>query len=93
MSKLQDSFVNHFKRQQYFTTKEAFEWYRINKSNADILPPRCAVHQLIINPLLHRGSITKISRGVYLVNAVNTNNNDDLDEFDKYVANKLKGGV
>lgn len=98
MSQLQKQFLHHFKGQDEVTTSEIYHWYREHKQNPKVLPYRNQVHPLIINPLLNRGIMVKISHGVYHIfkqvelPPEEVEVETEEDEFNTYIRTKLKGG-
>ena len=93
MSKLQTDFINTFKHQQHFTTKEVFEWYCLIKQNPERLPQRIAIHQLIINPLMREGRVVRVDKGLYTLvetaELTKSKMSPEKDEFDEYIAQQI----
>lgn len=67
-SNLQQQFLSTFLDREVITTREIYEWYCEVKSNPENLAYRSAIHSLIINPLMHKGLLLKLSGGIYQIN-------------------------
>ena len=86
-SRLQSDFVEYaIKLGGTFTAGQAFEWYKENKAG-ERLPDRSDVYRLIIDPLLYKGEIEKLSRGIYAVSIKPLTVEED--EWDSYLSKKL----
>lgn len=102
---LQERFTQDFKDMEYITTKDIFEWYTMAKRGDNPHTYRAAIYSLIINPLLMKGILKKMNKGVYSLRVDCKRSDKDLseevkgqeqelDEFDKYIQQKIKeGGV
>lgn len=87
MTNLQTNFVNAFRDRPNFATKEVYDWYCLVRPRQTNFPHRYLVHTLILNPLLWQGILQRVSKGMYTFGRVGK-----ADEWDEYVANKVKGG-
>lgn len=92
MSKLQDLFISDF-IDKNFTAKEVYRWYCEVKSNPDRKPYRSEIYSLILDPLLHKGVIIKLTKGVYQVanqseGVISTSSTGD--DWDSYIKSKLR---
>jgi hypothetical protein len=87
MSKLQSSFIKEFNNKT-FTTKEVYEWYKLNKLNPQRLPSRSEVYSIILNPLLHKGILLRLDVGYYSLSCESLQEKEE-DEFDHYIKSKL----
>lgn len=79
MSKLQTTFMKHFEGQPVISTQEIYDWYCAVKSNPENLPYRSAIHYLIINPLLHKRVLQKVSNGLYTLGKMSEEEIENLD--------------
>lgn len=99
---LQERFVQNFKDMEYISTKDIFIWYNIVKSGGPSAY-RASIYALIINPLLMKGILKKVGKGIYtlldqpLVCKDLTEEaicqEQELDDFDRYIQEKIKGGM
>lgn len=97
--KLSEQFKLHLSLQgvKTFRTLDALNWYRTAKHS----PGRVDysnLYQLILNPLEHEGFIKKhVAHGMWEVSEApdiieDVKKVDDVDDFDRYIQEKLKGG-
>lgn len=99
---LQDKFIDYFNGVDYISTKEIFEWYTLVKSGDNPNTYRASIYALVINPLLMKGVLKKVEKGIYTLTQ-STECKDlteeavcqeqELDDFDKYIQEKIKGGM
>jgi hypothetical protein len=84
---------------QVFTIKQAQQWYQMNKRRPGGYTYLADVYNILIKPLLWEGRLQHVGRGLYQVVTGSQNGQGDSqdegegDEFDKYIATKLKGGA
>ena len=101
---LQERFTQDFKDMEYISTKDIFEWYTTVKRGDNPHTYRAAIYSLVINPLLMKGQLKKMGKGVYSLRVdckyVNKDlteevlcQEQELDDFDRYIQEKIKGGV
>lgn len=101
---LQERFAQDFKDMEYISTKDIFEWYTTVKRGDNPHTYRAAIYSLVINPLLMKGLLKKTSKGVYSLRTDCKHIDKDLseevegqeqelDDFDRYIQEKIKGGV
>jgi len=101
---LQERFTQDFKDMEYISTKDIFEWYTMVKRGDNPHTYRAAIYSLVINPLLMKGLLKKMSKGVYSLRIDCKHVNKDLteevlcqeqelDDFDRYIQEKIKGGM
>jgi hypothetical protein len=102
---LTNKFLNAHSQGTILTTKDILKWYRENKKGDSDYTYHTTIYQLIINPLVKKGYLEKMDRGIYKINTTNpltfqnTNfndvrfikefNNEDLDEWDVYIKSKI----
>jgi len=96
VSKLQENFLNDFK-DSTFTANQVYKWYCEAKSNPERKPYRSEIYNLILDPLLHKGVLIKLTKGLYQVavpaqyvvkeGKASTSTEDD---WDSYIKSKLK---
>jgi len=99
---LQERFIEYFHGVEYISTKDIFKWYNIVKSGGPSTY-RASIYALIINPLLMKGILKKVEKGVYtLLNQPLVCKDlteeaicqeQELDDFDRYIQEKIKGGM
>ena len=96
MSKLQQAFLKDFENTTV-TTQQIYAWYRYNKTRPDRPPYRSEIHELIINPLIFKGLIIRLSKGIYLIKPISTPTEKDASlssgtasDWDDYIQSKLK---
>jgi len=103
---LREQFLIAFNKDRLFTTDDVYRWYKKAKSNPHILPDRGAIHRLILNPLLHKGAIQRLDKGLWTFSTPEEESvlappldrdgekdkdvSKDEDEWEKYINRKLK---
>jgi hypothetical protein len=89
---LKQQFLTDFAGQT-FTIKQAQEWYQMNKRRPGGYTYLADVYNILIKPLLWEGRLQHVGRGLYQVVVCSGQDDNEGDEFDKYIATKLKGGA
>lgn len=100
---LQEKFTSYFQGVGYISTKEIFDWYTLVKSGDNPNTYRASIYALVINPLLMKGVLKKVEKGIYTLNQTAeckdlteeevSCQEQELDDFDRYIQEKIKGGM
>lgn len=89
---LQESFIASFQDVQYITTKDIYEWYSTAKRGGSLHTYRSAIYALIIVPLMQKGLLIKLSKGLYTLDQSATRvEATSNDEWETYIKSKLEG--
>lgn len=85
---LQDDLVNHFKDLPFFSPKDALVWYQGVKSGGAAYYSN--IYMLLLQPLLAKGRIERLNRGLYRVVRTDPKAVEEANEFDLYLQAKTK---
>ncbi len=97
---LQQQFEDTFKERDVITTKDIYNWYCSVKGGKSQVAYPTSIYGLVINPLLAKGIIIKITKGVYKLNHFTFESKvletieeqqEEMDEWDLYIKQKLDG--
>lgn len=67
---IQDQFLKQFNTNEKITTKDIYEWYTQVKGGQSSFTYYSSIFSVIINPLVRKGILKKVSKGVYEVSTL-----------------------
>lgn len=100
---LHNQFVAYFKGFEEITTADIFKWYKEVRSGSSKHTYHSNIYNIVIYPMVARGTISRVRRGVYTLQPTPSMPKDNIqsdiditvdpsqwDEWDHYINDKLK---